>query len=184
MIHKQMTVKKIIANPSFLNRLDFTVYSKELEKSGLPNLIKLVENIIDELKNPFKDPRKYRTANNLEISNEKLFYLLIDESPRTFKKGIIVTATVSKVLDNFVLCKLDNSLDASIQKGELEKANENLFTIINPGHVVTGRIHEIKFQEEAKFGVALNCKTKDLRTHEEYVDKSTVHKDDMVNHAF
>lgn len=89
MIHKQMTVKKIIANPSYLNRLDVDVYTKELEKSNMPHLIKLVEYIMDELKNPFKDPRKYRNANNLDISNERLFYLLIEETPRTFKKGMI-----------------------------------------------------------------------------------------------
>ena len=46
--------------------------------------------------------------------------MLIDETDRTFKKGIIVTATVVKIIENdknaFVLGKLDNGLDAIIDK--------------------------------------------------------------------
>lgn len=71
--------------------------------------------------------------------------MLIDESERTFKRGMIVTATVSKVFDHLVLCKLDNGLDASIQKSDLEKTDERRPDTIQPGHVIAGRIHEIKF---------------------------------------
>jgi len=52
--------------------------------------------------------------------------MLIDESKKSFKKGIIVTATVSKVLDNMVICRLDNGLDATIQRNDLEKTEEKL----------------------------------------------------------
>lgn len=86
----------------------------------------LVEYIIEELSAPFKDPREYRTPTKLNITNQNLFYMLIDESEKTFKKGMIVTATVSKVFDNMVLCKLDNGLDATIQKNDLEKTDEKL----------------------------------------------------------
>ena len=77
-------------------------------------MIVLVEYIVEEFHHPFKDPRHYRTPNDTQTKNEDLFYMLIDESERTFKKGMIVTATVSKVFDNMVLCKLDNGLDATI----------------------------------------------------------------------
>ena len=46
---------------------------------------------------------------------ERLFYLLIEESKRTFKKGLIVTATVTKVFDSKAICRLDNGLNAIIQ---------------------------------------------------------------------
>lgn len=49
--------------------------------------------------------------------------MLIDESERTFKRGIIVTATAVKVLDKKVYCKLDNGLDAIIYKEELMGKN-------------------------------------------------------------
>lgn len=50
--------------------------------------------------------------------------------------------------------------------------------------MVSGRIHEIKNLEESKFSVYLNCKKKDLETHDAYVDKSEIHLEDLVNHAF
>ena len=56
--------------------------------------------------------------------------MLIDESDKTFKKGIIVTATVSKVFENMVLCRLDNGLDATIQKNDLEKTDDKLQNLI------------------------------------------------------
>jgi len=42
--------------------------------------------------------------------------MLIDESERTFKVGIIVTSTVLRVMEDKVLCRLDNGLDAIIFK--------------------------------------------------------------------
>jgi transcriptional accessory protein Tex/SPT6 len=89
-------------------------------------MIVLVEYILSELTHPFKDPRTYRTPDNLDITNAKLFYMLIDESERSFKRGMIVTATVTKVLDNLVFCKLDNGLDAIIQRNDLDKSSEKL----------------------------------------------------------
>lgn len=147
-------------------------------------MIILLEYIVEELKFPFKDPRQYRTPTRMQITNDQLFYMLLDESERTFRKGIIVTATVVKVTDNIVLCKLDNGLDAVIKKEDLDKT-EKLQDLIEVGHVVTGRIHEIKYQEEMKFGVTLNCKRKDLESHSRYVDeKIGVHDDDLINKAF
>lgn len=112
--------------------------------------------------------------------------MLIDESERTFKRGMIVTASVVKVFESLVLCKLDSGLDATIQKGDLEKTEEKLEDFIKNGHVITGRIHEIKDKEEAKFGVVLNCKKKDLETHKNYVDsnKINVPQEDLINQAF
>ena len=54
--------------------------------------------------------------------NEKLFYMLIDESKRSFKRGSIVTATVVKIFEDGpskVLCKLDNGLKAFIMKRDI-----------------------------------------------------------------
>lgn len=151
MIHKQLAIKKVMANPSHLKNLDIKSYNNELERSGMSHLTQLVDYIMEELRAPFRDPRSYRTHDKLGLDNEKLFYMLIDETPRTFKKGMIVTATVTKVLDAVVFCKLDNGLDATVQKADLEqkgRTNERMVEkrpdIIEQGHVVTGRIHEIK----------------------------------------
>jgi len=51
---------------------------------------------------------------------------LIDENERTFKKGIIVSATVARIYNksgNFparILCRLDNGLDANIHENDIE----------------------------------------------------------------
>lgn len=56
---------------------------------------------MEELLHPFIDPREassiVRTFNENKFSNEELFYYLIDETERTFKKGMIVSASVVRV---------------------------------------------------------------------------------------
>ena len=145
-------------------------YYKQLEVTGRSNYKYVVEQIIKEFSEPFKDPRTYRSPTSTNMKNERLLYLLIDESKRTFKCGMIVTATVNKVLDTKAICRLDNGLTAIIpQPNILEKdSNEKLKDIIDVGHIVTGRIHKIKFDDEKSFEVTLNCKQNVLSSHEEY----------------
>jgi transcriptional accessory protein Tex/SPT6 len=145
-------------NPKKINELDFEKYKQELEKSNKGNMTVLLDLIIEEFTNPFKDPREYITPSKPNISMSQLLYLLIDESERTFKKGIIVTGTVTRVLDNIVLCKLDNGLDGKIMKNNLEQTDDKLESMIQPGYVITGRIDSIQDTEEARFGATLNCK--------------------------
>lgn len=56
--------------------------------------------------------------------------MLIDESDRNFKIGIIVTASVVGVKNELVFCKLDNGLDALINKKNLENTEEDLQNLI------------------------------------------------------
>jgi len=55
---------------------------------------------------PFKDPREekefVRDINNQDIkfSQKELMYCLIDETERTFKQGMIVSATVVRTFEN------------------------------------------------------------------------------------
>ena len=63
--------------------------------TGKGNMKFVLKQIIEELKAPFADPRSVRTLTSKHIDNKKLFYMLIDESERTFKRGLIVTATVA-----------------------------------------------------------------------------------------
>lgn len=62
--------------------------------------------MIDDFMMPFKDPREdkefYRDFNNIELkfSQKDLMYSLIDETDRTFKQGMIVSATVVRIFEN------------------------------------------------------------------------------------
>lgn len=79
----------------------------------------VIEHILEEFRAPFKDPRNVRDEPK-GIKNEDLFYLLIDETERTFKEGMIVTATVTKIIgDNKVICRLENGLIGVIPKSKL-----------------------------------------------------------------
>jgi hypothetical protein len=58
----------------------------------------MFDQITGDLLNPFKDPREaleiVRTPEEKRFRNEELFYCLIDETPRTFKEGMVVSFTV------------------------------------------------------------------------------------------
>ncbi len=159
--------KEIISQPERLKHLDLKQYFQQLEMTNMGNMHTIIEQIISEFNNPFKDPRQARIPGipnkSPSISNERLFYLLIDETPRTFKKGLIVTATVTKVLDTKVICRLENGLNAIIlQQAILEDSNEKLKDIVEIGHIVTGRIDKINTEDDKRFEVNLHCKKKDL----------------------
>lgn len=127
------------------------------------NMRIVIEHILREFRNPFEDPRQKRSLSN-KISSEKLLYLLIDETERTFKEGLIVTATVTKVIESKVICKLENGLIAIVNKNMILEPNSNqkLDSELKPGHIVTGRIHKINaVEDENKFEVELNCKKGD-----------------------
>lgn len=114
-----IAVKEVLLNPRKLKDIDINQYRNVLDKTGQGNMCLIIDLIIEELQHPFKDPRTYRTPSKNNITNERLFYWLIDESERTFKRGIIVTATVVRVLDEKVLCKLENGLDGIIAKNDI-----------------------------------------------------------------
>ena len=104
------------------------------------------------------------------MTNERLFYLLIEESKRTFKRGLIVTATVTKVFDSKAICRLDNGLSAIIQSSAIldQGSNEKLGDTLDFGRIIQGRIERIDCKEEAKFEVQLTCKKNALASHEQY----------------
>jgi len=74
-----------------------------------------------------------------------------------------VTATVSTVLDTKAICRLENGLNAIIPSTAiLEDTNQKLREIIDRGHIISGRIESIQWEEESRFEVNLNCKQQDL----------------------
>ena len=105
------------------------------------------------------------------MSNERLFYLLIEESRRAFKRGIIVTATVSKVFDSKAICRLDNGLNAIVHSSAIldEGARESLRDQLDFGSIIQGRVEKIQLDDEKMFEVTLNCKKNALSSHEPYL---------------
>jgi hypothetical protein len=65
-------------------------------------MICLFEFIVEELTNPFKDPRPM----NAEMSDKDLFYKLCKENPMIFNKYSVVNAKVVKVLKKNLICRI------------------------------------------------------------------------------
>ena len=73
------------------------------------------------------------------MDKKRLFYLLIEESERTFKRGLIVTATVSKVLASMAICRLDNGLSAIVRESDLPDSSRDkkkLQDRLKPGSIL------------------------------------------------
>lgn len=163
--------KEVIARPQHLKNLDLKAYYQQLEMTSQGNMRIAIDLIIEEFTAPFADPRQQRTPTSLGITDERLFYLLIDESKRTFKRGLIVTATVTNVLETKAICRLENGLNASIIKEKIldKDSQEKLRDILDVGYIITGRIDKILTEDKHKFEVQLNCKKGDLHSHENYL---------------
>lgn len=127
-----------MANPAKLGTLDLKLYESELMRNERQNLFKIIEKVIDELNNPFGDPRKYRSFLKQNMDNERLFYLLIEESKRSFKRGLIVTATVTHAEDYKAFCRLDNGLSAIIQSTAIldQGSQEKVKNILDTGQII------------------------------------------------
>lgn len=156
-------------------------------------MLVMIDYVLAEFKAPFQDPRTPRTSlsiaaaatqppSNQGISNSQLFYMLIDETERTFRQGMIVTASVTRVLDardsqkaGFFLCRLDNGLEARVDSGDIILGQGlNSRDVVGPGHLLEGRIHEIRDKDESKFSVTLNCKRQDLERHHNYIPEELI----------
>lgn len=178
--NRALAVEKVIANPKLLERLDFDSYCREMQKRTNGNIKILIDQILDELKNPFKDPREPRNINKTHLKPDDIFYMLIDETPATFKKGIIVTATVTNLSNENVFCRLENGLTAKIAKSDILGKNDNSRfedSSIQPNTVISGRISEVHTISEPNFSVVLKCKAADLEKHNDFIeDKDFLNK--------
>ena len=153
---------------------------------------------MEELRCPFRDPRPYRTEKN-KIPLTDLFYMLIEESKRTFKKGVIVTATVIQPLPSKAKCRLDNGLTAFILSSDFQEGGssrdkqEEWTRKMNHGKIIQGRIDIIRLENEDRFEVQLKCNKAVLQSHEHYKEDlargmgfrpDQVLEADLKNHNF
>ena len=127
----------------------------------------------------------------MPIPPSKLLLMLLEETDQTFKRGIIVTAQVIRVFEkqeasqSFVLCKLDNGLDAKIDASKMDLASKRLDEVVQSGQVITGRIDEVRDKEESKFGVSLTCRKIDLENHSSFLPEGVVcQPEDLINQAY
>lgn len=104
-------------------------YKEQLKKIDKIGYGQLLDQLIEDLMHPFMDFREdkliARTPNDQKFPKKDLFYCLIDETERTFRAGMIVSATVMRIYEGNgkparILCKLENGLDASIAENDAD----------------------------------------------------------------
>jgi len=169
------------------------------DQKELENISKTNEQIIQDFKFPFKDPREdkniVRDFRDPKFSKTELFYSLIDESERTFKNGMIVPATVIRIYDKAgqaparILCRLENGLDANIYENDGDFFGERAEKI-DVGSVVQGRVKMVDSLQDEIFTVNLKCKEGDLKDHNIYIsdlvddNEIKVPPEDYINQNF
>lgn len=122
---QQQAVNDIIKNPEKLKELAMGDYKDQLKAAqGGTSMVFIFDQIVEDLMYPFMDFREdkqiVRMPNEQRFSNKELFYSLIDETERTFRAGMIVSATVIRIQDSNgqlptrIKCRLENGLEAFI----------------------------------------------------------------------
>jgi len=122
-------------------------------------MIYLLNFIVEELTNPFQDPRqKYK-----EMTSQELFFRLTKETPWSFFKYMIVSAQVEKVFVDKVIVKLmDNNLKGVIPVQEVDDGDfkkKDLAQLFQPGDVLKVIVKHVDALEKS---AAQNQNKKDV----------------------
>lgn len=136
-------VREVFEHPNILDSIDKEVFIKSIREAmaGTENadsdIGEHLQHLLIELRSPFKDPREIRRGSFID-NNLTLLYQLIDENPTSFRKGTIVTATVSKLpqRDNhsMVICRLENGLTGTIERNNVSNdPSERIEDLLSEG---------------------------------------------------
>ena len=104
-------------NINKLDDLDLAEFARQLEADGKGKKLNTLLDIAEELRRPFKDPR--RSYMDCLLTWNEIFDLLTGETERTLRPDMLIVATVNKINPGKVWCKLDSGLDAFIKFSNL-----------------------------------------------------------------
>ena len=164
-------IEDILKNPSLLDKLDINDYIKKLVENHINNnevknesdidditksYIEKINLIINELKNPFYDPRNQF----VNLTNEEILLLLIND--RNFKEGLMVVSRVVKIDEKSVKCKLNNELDAILHLDDMQNEIEDYEINL----IFESRIKQIDYQN---FIINLTNLHNELESNEKYM---------------
>ena len=156
-------IPKIMRNSFKLKELDLEDYANHMASfKNKPNMIFMLNFIVEELIFPFRDPRSLPFL----YTAKDIFYKLSKESPETFRINYVVNARVSKVLKLNLLCQLENGLVGSAYCSEIfekkDGGNESLNQFFEEGQKVKVKVKSIDFE---KFKIELTMKPSELKPH-------------------
>lgn len=207
----EKALAEIIQDPAKLKMFALGEYKEEIKKIDMVGVEYIFQQVIEDLIRPFADPREQlnvvRDIAKNRFSNKTLFYCLIDESERSFKEGIIVSATVQRIFDpqdnkaGRIACRLENGIDANIHQADCTYFDSGSASReVEIGSIITGRLHQIRYgdrensideqrlQSEDNFSVVLKCKKSDIKDHRAYVETlgylDDIPKEDLINEKY
>lgn len=156
-------IPKIMRNSFKLKELDLEDYANHMASfKNKPNMIFMLNFIVEELIFPFRDPRSLPFL----YTPKDIFYKLSKESPETFRVNCVVNARVNKVLKLNLLCQLENGLVGSAYCSEIfekkDGMNESLNQFFEEGQKVKVKVKSIDFE---KFKIELTMKPSELKPH-------------------
>eukprot|EP01022_Parablepharisma_sp_SALTPOND_P012496 TRINITY_DN1607_c0_g1_i1.p1 TRINITY_DN1607_c0_g1~~TRINITY_DN1607_c0_g1_i1.p1 ORF type:complete len:1819 (-),score=141.65 TRINITY_DN1607_c0_g1_i1:4604-9991(-) len=117
--------------------------------------------LLQELKEPFKDPRE----GDAIVDEEQLSFALSGQSKHTLFEGKIVTANVIRAQGNGFLCRLESGIEAILDASD---DADGLTESFKERDMITTRITKIT-AKEGKLEISLSAKSKDLKQHDKWV---------------
>jgi len=162
-VNVQDLIPKIMRNSFKLKELDLEDYANHMASlRNKPNMIFLLNFIVEELIFPFRDPRNIPFL----YSPKDIFYKLSKESPENFRVNSIMNAKIIRVLKSNLLCKLENGLGGSIYYLDIfekkEGGSESLNQFFEEGQFVKTKVKSIDFE---KFRIELTMRPSELKPH-------------------
>ena len=185
-------IRIILRDPKKINILDLDEYIRTSQEKGNKYTKFNIYFIRNEFQNPFNDER----LSHKDLTSSELFYLLIGDP--TFKKGQMVNATVLRVDEEHVKCRLTNDLEATIWYKDIfedsdirpdEAKIREMKETFKAGMVVNARVKSIN---EVNFKIDLTIKNSELVSVKNHLDVNRLHynyfvlveDEDYVNRNF
>lgn len=185
-------IRIILRDPKKINILDLDEYIRTSQEKGNKYTKFNIHFIKNEFQNPFNDER----PPHKDLTSSELFYLLIGDP--TFKKGQMVNATVLRVDEEHVKCRLTNDLEATIWYKDIfedsdirpdEAKIREMKEKFKSGMVVNARVKSIN---EVNFKIDLTVKESELSSVKNHIDVNRLHynyfvlveEEDYVNRNF
>ncbi len=153
------SVVELMKKSDKLDDIDLDAFALELERNGQPRKLNILQDIKQEIKDPFADIRKpYEDPTAAE-----LFTMLTGETETTLRIGQLVNVTVVSVGDRMIKCKMDSGLSGTIGR---EHASDNPPESLKHLHIQSGSglLCRVVHIDMEKVSVQLACSTSELRS--------------------
>lgn len=152
-------IETVFENPQVLSGIDWDAFAEALKEKGKAPKVHTLKLVRQEIAQPFKDPRDLYK----DPSHQLVWKLMVGEDEDTLM-GQLIFARVVVVKEERVLCRLENGIEAVIQKSDIsDNPVENIITDVNiqKGSAIQARIQSVDI-DHLIFNLV--CRSSELRS--------------------